>query len=138
MPETLRALDANVVLRYLLNDVPTQAAKARRLIDSDEPLGLTAVVLAEVAWTLTGPTYRRSRAAVAGSLIKLLSRENFVALGFDKTEGQAALLACAAPTGAADFGDPLIAACARSAGVPEIYSFDQRFAWTGLIPSTPP
>ncbi len=52
MAEPLRAVDANVFLRYLLQDVPEQATQARRLIDSERPLALTAVTLAEVAGRL--------------------------------------------------------------------------------------
>jgi predicted nucleic acid-binding protein len=137
MPEPLRAVDANVLLRYLLNDIPNQAEAAGRVVDSDEPLGLTAVVLAEIAWTLTGPRYRHSRAAVASQLILLLGRENIVGLGFDKHEAQVALLVCTRPVGAAGFGDALIAACARSQGVFEIYTFDQDFARAGLAPILP-
>lgn len=59
--EPLRAVDANVLLRYLLTDVPDQAERARLLVDSDQPLGLTAVALAEIAWTLAGPHYRYPR-----------------------------------------------------------------------------
>lgn len=136
--EGLRAVDANVLLRYLLRDVPDQAERARRLIESEEHLGLTPVALAEVAWTLAGPRYRRDRAEVALRLVDLLARENIFTLGLEKAEAQAALMACTPPTGAASFGDALIAACARSAGVHEIYSFDQRFARAGITPVTPP
>lgn len=136
-PESVRAVDANVLLRYLLNDLPEQAQKARRIIDSARPIGLTAVALAEIAWTLAGPRYRRERASVALLLVDLLARENVVTLGFDKEEAQIALMACAAEHGAASFGDALIAACARSSGVTEIYSFDQRFARTGMTPLDP-
>lgn len=138
MPEPLRAIDANVVLRYLLQDIPEQWARATRLIDSDQPLGLTAVAMAEIAWTLSGPRYRLDRGQVATRLMDLLARENIIAVGFDKAEAQAALLACAAPMRAAHFGDALIAACARSAGLSEIYSFDQRFARAGLTSVAPP
>ena len=136
--ERLRAVDANVLLRYLLRDVPDQAEKAWRLVESEEPLGLTAVALAEIAWTLTGPRHRRDRAEVAAQLIDLLARENIVTVGFDKAEVQAALMACASPAGGASFGDALIAACARSAGLQEIYTFDQRFARAGITPISPP
>ena len=71
MTDPLRAVDANALLRYLLKDVPDQAKQARHLIDSAHPLGLTAVTLAEVAWTLAGPRYRRARPAVARQLIDL-------------------------------------------------------------------
>lgn len=138
MIESPRAIDANVLLRYLLNDAPDQSERARRLIDSEEPVSLTAVALAEVAWTLSGPLYRRRRPTVANSLISLLARENILAVGFDKTEAQRALLACAREEGAADFGDALIAASARTEGIREIYSFDRRFARAGLTPVPPP
>jgi predicted nucleic acid-binding protein len=138
MGQSLRAIDSNVVLRYLLNDDPVQWERATRLIDSHEEVGLTVVALAEIAWTLAGPRYNRGRSAVALLLIYLLARENVVAVGFDKAEAQAALLACARPVGAATFGDALIAACAHSAGIEQIYSFDQRFARAGLEPVPPP
>src|SRR5207248_9230853 len=138
MPEPLRAIDATVLLRYLLSDVPEQAHRARRLVDSEQPLGLTAVALAEIAWTLAGPRYRRVRATVATQLIDLLARENTVTGEFDNAAAQGALIACTAQVGAANLGDALIAACARSAGVQEIYSFDRRFARTGLTPLAPP
>ncbi len=138
MPEKIRAIDANTLLRYLLKDIPEQGEKARRLIESAQPLGLTAVALAETAWTLAGPRYRRGHAEVALELIDLIARENIVTVGFDKVEAQVALLACASEDEPAHFGDALIAACARSAGVEEIHSFDRRFARAGLTPIPPP
>ncbi len=138
MVEPLRAIDANILLRYLLNDVPEQAEKARRLVDSEQRLGLTVIALAEVAWTLAGPRYRRRRSEVSAELIALLARENVVGVGFDKDEAQFALMACTSETRAAGLGDALIAACARSAGIEEIYSFDQGFSLAGLIPISPP
>ena len=137
MAEPLRAIDTNLLLRYLLGDIPERMEKAQKLIDSDLPLGLTAVALAEVAWTLAGPRYRRHRGEVAFLLVDLLARENIVAVGFDKAEAQAALMACTKPVGAPGFGDALISACARSAGIQEIYSFDSRFIRAGLAPVAP-
>jgi predicted nucleic acid-binding protein len=137
MTEPLRAVDANVLLRYLVGDVPALARDARALVDSPRPLGLTAVALAEVAWTLTSSHYGWDRATVADRLGKLLARQNIVAIGFDKQEGLAALSACQRDTAPADFGDALIAASARSTGIVEIYSFDRRFARAGLNPIAP-
>jgi predicted nucleic acid-binding protein len=134
MAETrpIRAIDSSVLLRYLLNDDLDRAERARRLIESSERLGVTPVALAEAAWTLTGPRHRLERSAVAGALLDLLARENIITVGMDKAEAQAALLACAAREGAAHFGDALIAACARSAGISEIYTFDARFERAGI------
>jgi|SRR5579884_770585 len=134
MAEALRAIDANVILRYFLRDVPAQAVSARRLIESERPVAVTAVVLAEVAWTLARPLDHYERREIAEALIELLTRENVVAIGFEKGEAALALAACARDSGAANFGDALIAACARSYGVSEIYTFDQQFARAGLVP----
>ena len=133
----MRGVDANVILRYVLRDIPDQAERARRLIESQELVGITAVALAEVAWTLTGPRRLLPRPVVAGQLMALLARENVAAIGFDKAEALAALLNCNRPVGAAGFGDAMITACSRSEGIEEIYSFDQRFARAGLTPVSP-
>lgn len=133
----LRAVDANVLLRYLLADVPAQHADARALVDSDERLGVTAVVLAEVAWTLSGPRLGIDRAMVARHLIDLLARRNIVAVGFEAAEAQASLLACTSGDGGAGLGDALIAASARSFGIGEIYSFDARVERAGLTRVAP-
>ena len=136
MPE-LRGIDANIILRYLLRDNIDQWEKATRLIESNELLALTAVALAEVAWTLTGQQYRMERGPVAVILLRLIARENISLVGCDKAQAQAALQACARPVGAAGFGDALITACSRSFSVREIYSFDRRFDRTGLTSIAP-
>jgi predicted nucleic acid-binding protein len=138
MSEVIRALDTNVLLRYLLDDHPLQSPSARRLVDSTERLGITLVALAEIVWVLSGPHYQIPRPVVAREVGLLLARENLIALGFDKAEALAAFHACEAPSGAPGFGDALIAACARSVGVTAIYSFDGRFARAGLDPLRPP
>ena len=47
----MRAVDANVIVRYLTGDDPKQAAKARALI-GHEPLFVPRTVLLEVEWVL--------------------------------------------------------------------------------------
>jgi predicted nucleic acid-binding protein len=136
--DPLRAVDTSVLLRYLLRDHPTLAPAAQHLVESPAPLGVTAVALAEVAWTLTGPRLHVDRGQVVDVLVHLLARENVVGLGLDKAQAMAALLRCRPATGGANFGDALIAASARSAGVAEVYTFDQRFARAGLSPVSPP
>jgi predicted nucleic acid-binding protein len=61
----------------------------------------------------------------------LVSRVNIVPIGFVEQEMRAALAACA--TQAADFGDALIAACSRSYGVEEVYTFDRKFERAGMV-----
>ncbi len=58
------AIDANVLLRYLLADHAGQHAKARRLIKGNRPVLITDVVLAETVWTLTGKRYLLDKEAI--------------------------------------------------------------------------
>ena len=55
-----RFVDANVLLRYLTNDVPSLAERAAGIIDSRETITITPVVLAETAYTLVS-FYRQPR-----------------------------------------------------------------------------
>lgn len=114
----MRAVDANILLRYLLGDDPEQSPKATRLMESGELLGLTAVALAEAAWTMTRPHRGLGRAWVAAALIALLESDTVIAVGFDKAQARDALLDCARPVGAADFGDALIAGAAPHRAAP--------------------
>ena len=47
------AIDTNLVVRYLVNDDPGQAARARRLIDANDVFVCTTVIL-ETEWVLRG------------------------------------------------------------------------------------
>ena len=76
MPEPLRLVDARVLVRYLSNDIPERAARARSLIESDIPIGVTTVALLETAFVLRGAPYRHAREAVVDTLVELLQREN--------------------------------------------------------------
>jgi predicted nucleic acid-binding protein len=131
VPEPIRLLDTSVIVRYLTNDLPELAERARRLIDSDLPLGITAVAVLETAHVLRNPPYRHSREAVVDALVGLLQRENVHGIGVDAADAAVALLLCRAST-AVSIGDALIAAIGRSAGLTEAYSFDARFGRSGL------
>jgi predicted nucleic acid-binding protein len=70
-------------------------------------------------------------------LSEFVSLENIVTIGFHNEQALATLLRCAIDDGPADFGDALIAACARSAGIDGIYSVNQRFNRAGITPIEP-
>lgn len=63
-------LDANVILRYLLRDVPDMAEQAREVIL--EGASTTTEVLAEVVYVLAG-VYHANRGMIADALESLLS-----------------------------------------------------------------
>jgi predicted nucleic acid-binding protein len=49
----MRAVDTDVVVRYLANDDPAQAARARRLLDREDVF-VSLTVLLETEWVLRG------------------------------------------------------------------------------------
>ena len=67
---SLSSLDANVVLRLILNDVPDQTAKAARFVGSSSCY-VTDVVVAECVFVLE-KIYKLDRAIIKNSLKTLL------------------------------------------------------------------
>ena len=70
------AIDTNVLLRYLLRDDESQAARADPLISGDEAVLILDVVLAETVWTLVGNKYRHDKTDIVMVLEKLFSEPN--------------------------------------------------------------
>ena len=130
MPEPVHVVDASVLVRYLLRDNPEMHARAARVIDSDQPLGITAVAVLETAYVLQR-VYGVPRAAIVDALVGLVSRRNFVGVGIEIDEIAAKLLLCR-PSGTVSFGDALLAATAQSAGIGSAYTFDQKLGRAGL------
>lgn len=62
----MRAIDTNVIVRYLTGDHPEQAARARALIEG-EPVFVPVTVALETEWVLRA-AYGYGAAEVAGAL----------------------------------------------------------------------
>ncbi|MDP3064034.1 MAG: PIN domain-containing protein [Chloroflexota bacterium] len=123
-------LDTSMVVRYLTGDTPDLAEQAARIIDSEDGLQITDVVVAETAYVLTS-VYQAPRAAVVDHLIAFLQKENISPFGLDKGLVLQALLICR-PSGRVSFADAMVWAAARSAGGGVVYSLDERFPEDGL------
>lgn len=123
-------LDTGMVVRYLTGDSPELADQAAKVIDSDQELEITDVVLAEAAYVLTS-VYAVPRDAVVDHLVALLQRKNVSAFALDKRLVQQALLLCR-PSRRVSFADAMIWAAARSANRHIVYSLDERFPSDGL------
>lgn len=123
-------LDTSMVVRYLTGDPPEMARQAASVIDSQETLMLTDVVLAETAYVLTS-VYHVARTAVVDHLIAFVQKENIAVYNLDKGHVLQGLLLCR-PSGKVAFGDAMIWAAARSAGDGIVYSLDERFPEDGL------
>ena len=70
------AADTSVLLRYLLHDDETQAARADAVFNAGETVLITDVVLVEAVWTLAGRKYRLVKAELVAVLERLFSEPN--------------------------------------------------------------
>lgn len=118
-------LDATVLLRFLRDDDPVQAAAARRLLtearDGKVLLRLTTITLAEVFYALRA-SYKIPRAECARLLAQI------VRTGVCEVENETLVLATLARVEAAnvDFGDAYLASEAAASGA-GVASFDEDF-----------
>ena len=123
-------LDTSVVVRYLIEDSPAMAKRAAEIIDSDQPLILSEVALAEAAFVLDS-FYEVQRDTLVDALIALVLRRNISILNVSKPLVLDGLRQCR-PSKRVSFADALLWAEAREMGAPRIYSFDRRFPADGL------
>ena len=72
------AVDTNVLLRRLLNDDLSQAAKARNLFNKADQILITDIVLVETIWTLKGKRYKASKEDIVAVVMDLLEEPNVV------------------------------------------------------------
>jgi predicted nucleic-acid-binding protein len=115
-------LDTNVLARYVMQDDPSQSARATWLIESlstSEQGFVPVVVLVELVWVLSR-SYGLARAQVATVLDTLLRSKELVV---DRAD-----LATQAlnrySSGGADFADALIERIALAAGCSATMTFD--------------
>ncbi len=120
----MRALDSNVLLRYVIGDEPRQAAIAERFIEecrrADEPLFITVLVLCETIWVLDR-VYRQSKAQIIEAVETLLAmdllrfeHDRAVRRAFDEFRQSRA-----------DLPDYLIGEIASAAGCRDTVTFDK-------------
>ncbi|KHG65642.1 MULTISPECIES: PIN domain-containing protein [Thermus] len=127
----MRALaDTSLLVRYLTGDPPHLAEQAASLLDSQEPVGITEVVLVETAYVLES-VYEVPRKEVVDALVRLLQKENLKAVCGDKGLWTQALLLCRSSR-RVSFGDALIWAAALASGVRRVYTLDRRFPREGI------
>lgn len=118
-------LDTSVVVRYITGDPPDQAEKALAIIESDRPLVVATVGLAEIAFVLTS-NYRVPRSRVVDAMIALLERPNVAVHDLTNSAAIEALSLCR-PSRRVSFADALIWAAARTTLERRVITFDQRF-----------
>jgi len=128
--ESRRLIDASVIVRYLTGDPPELASHARRVIDGDDTLLLTAVCLLETWFVLT-KYYRIPRAAAVEALASLVQKRNLHLVSLPKPLVLEALSLC---VGSARYSlaDTLLWAEARNLPRSRVLTFDRRFPADGV------
>ncbi|MEJ7832874.1 MAG: type II toxin-antitoxin system VapC family toxin [Nocardioides sp.] len=115
-------LDTNVLLRWLVRDVPEHVVAADAVMASlsvERPGFVTQVTVVEMAWALRS-TYQRTKTEVLDVLEALLRTRE---LEFD--DGESMWEAVVHARAGADFADALIAETFRLYGVEESVTFDR-------------
>ena len=123
-------LDASVVVRYFVDDHEDLAERARGIIDGEQELWITGVVLAEASYVLSS-VYQLPRDRIVNQLIELVHKRNIMVHAMDKGLVLQALLMCRS-SGRVSVADALIWAAARTSRADVIFSFDRRFPGDGL------
>jgi predicted nucleic-acid-binding protein len=120
-------LDTNVVLRYLLQDDPTQLRQTNRIFEQQlseaSPGFLNLTTTLEVVWALRS-VLKRTPAEIAAHLEGILSRD---ALAVQNAE-QVYEAAFALKRGSAEFEDALIGSLNAWAGCASTVTFDRKAA----------
>jgi predicted nucleic acid-binding protein len=119
-----------MLVRYLTGDPPDLAEAAAGVIDQEEELQVSEVVLAETAYVLTS-VYKVPREMVVDNLILFLQKGNVRPFTLEKSTVLQALLLCR-PSGRVSFADALVWAAARSTEEKIVYSLDERFPRDGV------
>jgi len=121
-----RVIDANIVLRFLLDDHPEQSPRARELMrrvrDGEETVVLPEVVVSDIVWTL------RSFYHWPAEQIRAFVRSLLTLKGVRGVRREVLLHALDIfAKFNVDFSDALIAAEMLWTGQEEIYSYDRDF-----------
>jgi predicted nucleic-acid-binding protein len=116
-------IDTNVLVRFLVNDDPTQSAMARDLVAKfgRDGLFVTLISLAELVWVLKR-TYKIEASTILDSIERLLSTREF---RIERAELAVTALGNARASNAG-FADALIEALGTAAGCELVASFDVR------------
>ena len=120
------ALDTNVLVRYLVRDIPDQAEAAQGLLEgltSEDPGFIGREVTIETVWVLER-SYRFSREEIADILEELTAVHSLIFEARDEV----AQAASGFRRGGPDFADLMILAAAGRVGALPLYTFDQALA----------
>ena len=124
-------LDTNVLVRYLTQDDPDQAARATRIVEQElteeTPGFIGLVVLVETVWVLQR-LYRASAEEIRETVTDLLGSRDIVVENRDVVTRALAH----SRQSSCGFADAIIAASAFNAGCDKVISFDRGAVHAGM------
>jgi predicted nucleic-acid-binding protein len=133
----VRIIDANIILRYLTNDVQDQAERAGELLTKveagSEEVFLPDIILADIIWVLEG-YYKQSREQIREWITTILSMQG---LRFSDKNVALDALDIYVDLGI-DWSDAFVTGQMINHGIMEIYSFDRHFDRIGAIKKIEP
>jgi predicted nucleic-acid-binding protein len=128
----VKALDTNVLVRFLINDDPEQGARVRTLFEDAEAEGvrflISRAVLLELIWVLSA-VYEFTRGEVLEA-VELLTRLSV--LEFDDLDGALTLVRLGRST-RADLADLVIGLAAHAKGCETTLTFEKGLEATRLF-----
>ncbi len=124
------AVDTSVLVRYLTDDPPEMARRARSVLDSDERLGIPVVVLLEAAHVLR-TQYDVPRPDILEVLLVFVTRADVETPGL-ADDAVIEALARARTLPGIPLADVLVVATARAAGAEALLSFDRGIGRHGV------
>ena len=132
----MKALDTNVVVRFLVRDDPAMTDRARQVFeharDTGVPLLISSLVLRETLWVL-GSTYRFSRQAILDATDRL---QGLPAVRFDSREVVREFVRLGRST-SFDLADILIGLAAKQQGCETTLTLDKKAAQSDLFEEIP-
>ena len=123
-------LDTSYIVRYLTDDPPDMAERATEVIESDEILVLSEMVLLETAYVLSS-VYQVPRDILVDILSELVQRANLRLATLPKDRVLEALRLCR-NSSRVSFTDALVWAQAVEMGAERVYAFDGKFPSRGV------
>ena len=118
-------LDTNILVRYLTQDDPVQAAQATTLIENrlseDDPGFISIVAMAEMVWVL-GRHYRFASGQIAAAIDRMLGTDTLIV----ESEQEVFEAMTALREGRGEFSDALIGSLSAKAGCSRVLTFDRK------------
>ncbi len=123
----MRAIDTNILVRYMAADDPRQTRLAERFIEAcrreEEPIFIPILVLCELVWVLDR-SYRHAKAGILAALDQILETDLFVI----ENDGSVRRSVEEYRAGKGNFADYVIENVAKHAGCSDTVTFDRALA----------